>query len=108
MKATATLQIENDTAFVKGELDFDSVVFLAREGDAWLSGPAPGRCQFDLSQVTRANSAGTALLLNWLRVAGLVNKQLQIVGVPEGLRSLMNLGGVESLLPTEPSPPGAG
>lgn len=101
MSAIASLQIDADTAYVKGELDFDSVLAIAREGEAWLSGPAPSRCRFDLSQVTRSNSAGTALLLNWLRVAGHVHKQLQIVGIPEGLRSLMNLGGVDSLLPAD-------
>lgn len=94
------LRIEGETAWVEGELDFDNVVALAREGEQWLRHTAPDHCQLNLSRLTRSNSAGTALLLDWLRVAASVNKQLQITQVPEMLRSLMDLGGIEDLLPT--------
>lgn len=103
MKAQVALRIEGDTAYVEGELDFDNVVALAREGETWLRTRAPANCQLDLSKLSRSNSAGTALMLDWLRVARSVDKQMHIVGIPAMLRSLMDLGGVEDLLPAEGS-----
>lgn len=97
----ATLTIDNDTAFIEGEVDFSNVVMLSRQGSDWLRQHAPTVARLDLSRLRRCNSAATTLLLGWLRTANAAGKTLSIHNIPGQLRSLMDLGGLEHLLPTE-------
>lgn len=97
----ASLSFDNDTAFVEGEVDFTTVVPLRRQVEAWLRGAAPENCHLDLGKVTGCNSAATTLLLSCLRTANGVGKILVIGHIPSALRSLMDLGGLEHLLPAE-------
>lgn len=55
----------------------------------------------DLSQVTVADSAALALLLDWLRAARAAGHRLSVRALPEGMASLARLYGIESLLPCE-------
>jgi ABC-type transporter Mla MlaB component len=83
---------------LSGDIDFVSVVPLLRDGDAWLSGAAPALCRLDMGGVTRCNSAGTALLLAWLRTAAGAGKSLRVEHPPESLVALMQLAGLDTLL----------
>jgi len=94
----ATLSAEGDRLRVSGELDFASVVDLKAEGDCWLNGPAPASCRLDLGGVSRSNSAGIALLLGWLRTAGEAGKSLRLENLPESLRSLAHLAGLDAVV----------
>ncbi|HRP25151.1 STAS domain-containing protein [Thauera sp.] len=55
----------------------------------------------DFSQVTAADSAALALLLDWLRAARAAGNSLSVRALPEGMASLARLYGIESLLPLE-------
>ena len=99
MKTTATLDFSADTLYVQGVVDFGSVVALLHAGNEWLQRRAPERCTLDFSRITSCNSAATSLLLSWLRSAAAAGKEAQVAGVPERLRSLMDLGGLQDLLP---------
>ena len=101
MTHTARLNISNDIARVEGVIDFSSVVSLQLEGAKWLRDKAPASCTVDLGGVTQCNSAATALLLDWLRIAKGLNKQIRIVQVPQRLRDLMKLAGLEDVLVAE-------
>lgn len=103
MSIAASLAFTGDCMRVAGAVDFDSVLALEREGDAWLRGAAPVKCRVDLSAVSRCNSAGTALLLSWRRTAAAVGKVLAIEQVPPGLEALIHLGGLDDALPATPS-----
>ncbi len=98
MNGAATCATEGDTLRLRGELDFANVVEVKTEGDRWLQGPAPSRCYLDLTDVSRSNSAGIALLLGWLRTARAVNKTLELRNIPAGLWSLMQLSGLDVVL----------
>lgn len=98
MNPAASLTFSEDSMRLVGVLDFISVVPLQRQGDAWLGEQAPKVCRLDMSGVTRCNSAGTALLLAWLRAAAAAGKSLRVEHPPEELRSLMQLAGLEDLL----------
>ncbi|MCK7495568.1 MAG: STAS domain-containing protein [Comamonadaceae bacterium] len=50
------------------------------------------------ASVSRSNSAGTALLLSWLRTARVLGKDLAIENVPVTLRKMMLLAGLEDVL----------
>jgi ABC-type transporter Mla MlaB component len=101
MTSSATLNISESVARVEGVVDFDSVVSLKTTGEQWLKGNAPAACSFDFSGVSDCNSAATALLLDWLRTAKILNKQVTIVQVPTRLRDLMTLAGLEDVLAKE-------
>jgi len=64
---TASVRLENNRLMVSGDLNFVTVPELSAQ-----SLPLLMECnalQFDLSRVTSSNSAGLALLLEWLKHA---------------------------------------
>ena len=100
MTNTATLSFTDNTLYVEGIVDFNTVVTLRDQGDQWLRTQAPSPCHLDFSRITHCNSAATTLLLSWLRTAKHVDKIATIEQVSPALRSLMDLGGLENLLST--------
>lgn len=98
MNGSATLDFSTDGMHLVGEVDFANVVELAHKGDSWLRERAPDRCRLELGGVTRCNSAGTALLLAWMRTASSAGKQLSVDNPPASLTALMQLSGLQHLL----------
>lgn len=84
-----------------GVLDFDTVGRLAVEGDVLLRTAAVrGQKQLliDLSGVERANSAGLALLLEWLEMARARGLSLVYAGLPASLHRLAAVSNLGDLL----------
>jgi len=79
-----------------GELDFTSVPGLLGE----LQGVtrAGRKVELDLQAVTRADSAGLALLIEFLRTAGRAGNSVHFVNVPEQLLSIARVSGLDSIL----------
>tara|TARA_R110001592_G_scaffold363248_4_gene682166 strand:+ start:14166 stop:14468 length:303 start_codon:yes stop_codon:yes gene_type:complete len=98
MNAAAQLSFEGAFMRVRGTVDFASVVSLEQQGETWLREEAPAECRVDLSGVSHCNSAATALLLSWLRVAHAAGKKLIIENMPEGLRGLVSLAALDTVL----------
>lgn len=98
MSDAAELSFSRDCMQLAGTLDFATVIQLQEAGDNWLRDEAPVACRLDMSGVTRSNSAGTALLLAWLRTASASGKSLRVQHVPENLQSLMELAGLDKVL----------
>jgi len=80
-----------------GELDFQTVAGLLPEGNRMLAGEGP--LDLDLVEVREANSAGLALLLEWIDLAGRRGRPLRLYNLPESLVHLADLANVGSLLP---------
>jgi len=95
-----TLQDAGNGQFgVSGELIVSSVAALRDEGRrvfAALAGPVT----VDLARVTRADSAGLALLIDWLAWARGAGRQLKFTHVPPTLAALARISDVEDLLGT--------
>lgn len=85
---------------VEGVLDFSTVGPLAAEGEGVLSGSGP--LEIDLSGVVQANSAGLALLLEWLDLARRRNVPLRFRNLPESLTRIAALTNLTDLLPISP------
>ncbi len=98
MSASAQLGFSADCMQVSGSLDFHSVVALQQQGDAWLRERAPATCRLDMAAVTYCSSAGSALLLAWLRTAAAQGKVLRVEHPPEALIALLQLAGLERIL----------
>jgi phospholipid transport system transporter-binding protein len=80
---------------LSGSLDFDSVPALYGRTDELLAGEA---VTLDLSGVEAAGSPAVALLLEWRRQARRRGVELRLMGIPESVRRMARLAGVEALL----------
>lgn len=83
---------------VEGVLDFDTVVPLVAESRQYFAGKG-GRLEVDLQGVQRANSAGLALLLEWLELAKKREISLHFRNLPESLTRLAAITNLTGLLP---------
>jgi phospholipid transport system transporter-binding protein len=89
---------ESDTRVrLLSPLRFATVTALRRRG-LELIGAAGAELTIDLSGVSSADSAGLALLIDWLARARADHKTLRYVQPPEALRALARLSDVESLI----------
>jgi phospholipid transport system transporter-binding protein len=82
---------------VEGVLDFTTVARLAAQGERMFKGA--GRVEIDLQGVRSANSAGIALLLEWLDLARRRGVSLRYRNIPESLASLAGLANLSGLIP---------
>jgi phospholipid transport system transporter-binding protein len=60
---------------------------------------AEGARTVDFGEVTEMDSAALALALSWLREARAAKRELSFANLPEALRTLSQLYGLEDLLP---------
>ena len=60
--------------------------------------PLP-RLTFDLAGVQRVDSAGLALLLEWLREAQRRNKEIRFQNIPQQLAAIAKVSGLNDILP---------
>lgn len=94
----ARLQAADDGVFtVSGDLTFQTVPRLHGEGGSHLA--AGGMRALDLSGVVHTDSAGVALLVDWLRQARRAGGDLRFLHVPEQMRSIVRVSGLERILP---------
>lgn len=82
---------------VRGELDFDSVAALWQESEKLFREELP-QC-IDLAEVSRSNSAGVALLVDWLRQARRRDRKLRFVNVPSQMVSIIEVADLDTVLP---------
>jgi phospholipid transport system transporter-binding protein len=83
---------------VSGALTFQTVPDIHERANAWVRAPN-GTVAVDLSGVTRADSAGLALLLEWLRLAAGGGRELRFVNVPDQVHRLIEINGLTEILP---------
>lgn len=85
---------------LSGPVTLADVAGLLEEGRRHL---AEGVSTVDLSEVTDMDSALLALLLAWLRDAKTRQRDLAFANLPEALRTIARLYGVDTLLPVAAS-----
>ncbi len=81
---------------ISGPLTFDSVPAIYAASRAWFSG-ASGMT-IDLAQVSTADSAGLALLIEWLRSARLAGAPLRFANIPSQMQELIRVNGLQDTL----------
>lgn len=84
-------------ARLQAPLRFGTVAAL-RDRGLEMIGAAGAELTIDLSGVTSADSAGLALLIDWLARARAGHKRLRYVRPPQALRALAKLSDVEPLI----------
>ena len=75
-----------------GDLDFDSVCGLLETARAAF--PAASDLVVDLGEVGRCNSAGLALVIEWMRWAGETGSRIEFARIPDALRRLASISGL--------------
>lgn len=103
--SSATLEAAGDGRFrVTGVLDAVTAPKLLRESDARFANAPGASLHIDLSGVTESDSAGLALLLEWLRIARRRQQTVHFANVPDQIAALARISEVESLiLPSSPA-----
>jgi phospholipid transport system transporter-binding protein len=81
---------------LEGELGFATVPSVVRHAGAEMRGLDAIRV--DLKGVTRADSAGLALLVEWLRESERAGVPITFVNVPTQLLSIARVCGLEKIL----------
>ena len=82
---------------VRGVLSFDTVPDVYAQSAAWVQ-KSQGAITIDLKGVDRADSAGLALLVEWLHLARDKSRELKFLNVPEQVRSLIRVNGLSQAL----------
>lgn len=82
---------------LEGELTFDTVPGLAQQGER-VFGDCPSLA-LDLGKVTRADSAGLALLVEWLRRARDCGQDVRYSNIPEQMLAMARASGLDQVLP---------
>jgi phospholipid transport system transporter-binding protein len=67
-------------------------------GERALAGGGSGALEIDCAGITASDSAGLAVLLDWLRSAKHAGRSLRYSHLPEGLQALARISEVEELL----------
>jgi phospholipid transport system transporter-binding protein len=97
MNAAFEIQ-EGERARLSGALNFATVRTLLAEGQSAING---GRAAIiDLSAVSQSDSAGLALLIEYLSIAKEAKRALHYENIPAQIQELARLSEVEALLNT--------
>lgn len=86
-----------DRLRLEGQVDFTTARSLWQEGTALLSGD--GSVTIDLAGVTRADSAGVALLIHWTRQQRELGGRIEFANIPDQMLALARVSGVDTILP---------
>ena len=81
---------------LQGELGYLSVPSVLQHAGVNMLGKE--RIKVDLKGVTRADSAGLALLVEWLRESESAGNSIEFVNVPAQLLSIARVCGLEEIL----------
>lgn len=93
---------ESGTVQVSGELCMDSMIAIMAEADGMFSNvPAGSALNVDLAGVSRSDSTGLALLLDWMRRAQQARQDITFHNMPEQMLSIARASGLEQLLPLQ-------
>lgn len=89
---------------LEGELTFATARRACAAGLERLRAGGQEPLTIDCGGVTQADSAGLAVLLEWLGAARRAGRELRLEAVPAGLRALARISELGSLLGEAPAP----
>ena len=96
--AQTSLQVRDGVLCVSGEICFDTVNQLLAEGRRAIRALSGDGALLDLSAVTKSDSAGLALVVDWVRTAHQRDVQLKVVGVSSQLLDIARVSGLDDFL----------
>jgi len=95
---SASLEQRGEHHFaVRGELNFASVVGLWQKSERLF--PNRSALTIDLADVSRSDSSGVALLVEWLRQAKRRQQSLQFTHIPMQMQAIIQVADLAQMLP---------
>ena len=88
---------DDQRLYVSGVVSFDTVPRLSEQADHLFS--RLERIDVDLSQVTRSDSAGLALMVEWMRQARLLQRPITYLNIPAQMLAIARVSGLDRVLP---------
>jgi phospholipid transport system transporter-binding protein len=86
------------TLSAQGPLTFATARRAFEQGTAALANAAAAKLEIDCRGITASDSAGLAVLLEWLSVTKRAGRSLRYAQLPQGLAALARISDVEDLL----------
>ncbi len=97
MSVPAASIIANETQLcITGDINFSNVMSLYAESLRLLS--SKQQFSFDFSGVKASNSAGLALMIEWMRLAQAKKLKASFKNIPPNLLSIAKAAGLDALL----------
>jgi phospholipid transport system transporter-binding protein len=96
MTDTQLVESDDGSWLLQGDLDFSSVLSVLQHAGVNMLGN--NQLRVDLKGVTRADSAGLALLVEWLRESEIAGNSIEFVNVPAQLLSIARVCGLDDIL----------
>jgi phospholipid transport system transporter-binding protein len=90
-------QLGDGRFLVHGKLEFETVTEALEESDRLFHGD--GALDIDLGSVSTGDSAGLALLLEWVRQARHAGRKITFRNVPEQLLAIARISEAQNFLP---------
>jgi len=88
---------EDGCFMLVGTLTFKTVPIIWRQGlDLFKQAPS---LMLDLSAVKRSDSAGVALLIDWMRFARSHNKPISYINMPQQMLAIVRASSLDTILP---------
>jgi len=79
-------------------LTFETAHEQFGRGQAWIQQQTEKDLQIDLSQVTEADSAGVALLIEWMRCAKQKNSTVRFINLSDQFLMMVRANGLENII----------
>jgi len=97
-KSRIVLKRREDGCFIlAGTLTFKTVPVIWKQGlDLFNQAPS---LMLDLSGVERSDSAGVALLIDWMRFARSHNKPISYINMPSQMLAIVRASSLDAILP---------
>lgn len=90
---------DNKLIRVSGELSFATVNSVLVQTNSVFETVTD--LNIDLAAVTRSDSAGVALLIDWMRTASKSHKKIVFHNIPEQMLAIAGASGLDELLPLQ-------
>jgi len=81
---------------VSGRVTFQTVPQFLGLTKRWLQS-GNGRVTIDMQAVTLVDSAGLALMIEWLQLARTANREIGFTNIPGQMRDLIRVNGLEQV-----------
>lgn len=93
---SASISYQNNRLMVSGDLGFQTVMNVWTQSLPLMM--QASELQFDLSNVISSDSSALALLLEWIKYAKRMQKNISFQYIPEQLNSIIAVAGIKNIL----------
>lgn len=91
------VRVDDGCMAVEGDMQVANAVSLRAQGEALLAS-LNSPVTVDLQGATDVGSVGVSVVLSWMRKAEQLGKQLKVVNMPDKMRDVSRVSGLEQLL----------